>query len=103
MSQGFHPIMGNDCLGARLLSEISEPPRRLFEREVERGELGGNQQVLPGEREVERRVTKRSSNRCGVQKGCRQHPFLFCISSCERRRISRHGRQVAQARATPKR
>ena len=44
---------GQRRLGARLLPEVPEPPRRLPEGMVERGELGRGQQALPGEPEVE--------------------------------------------------
>ncbi len=72
MSQGFYPIMGNDVLGARLLPEISEPPRRLPERMVERGELGGSEQALSGEPEVSSQML-RVSSRGALQ----AHPFLI--------------------------
>ena len=58
------PHHGQRRLGARLLPEIPEPPRRLPEGMVERGQLGGSQQALPRERKVERESTKRNSNRC---------------------------------------
>ena len=54
LSQDFSPIMGNDVLGTRLLSEVPEPPRRLPERMVARGELGGSQQAFPEQPEIRR-------------------------------------------------
>src|SRR5882762_9774617 len=35
------------CLGARLLSQIQQPPSRVSAGLVERGQLGRNQQALP--------------------------------------------------------
>src|SRR6202795_4392044 len=35
------------CLGARLLSQIQQPPSRVFAGMVERCQLGRNQQALP--------------------------------------------------------
>src|ERR1035438_3548582 len=43
---------GQRRLGACLLPEVPEPPRRLSEGMVERGELGRSEQALPEEPEV---------------------------------------------------
>ena len=42
---------GQRRLGARLLSEVPEPPPRLPRRLVERGQLGRDQQALPAGQE----------------------------------------------------
>jgi hypothetical protein len=97
MGQGFYPIMGNDSLGARLLPEIPEPPRRLPQRMVERRQLGGSQQALPGEREVERPAVTNA-------KGCGDRTlfcFEFPVANGEGSRG--HGTHVAHVRATPMR
>ena len=52
LSQDFYPDHGQRRLGARLLPEVPEPPRRLPEGMVERGQLGRSQQALPEEPEV---------------------------------------------------
>ncbi len=47
MSQWLLSHHGQRRVGARLLPEVSEPPRRLPERVVERRQLAGSEQTLP--------------------------------------------------------
>src|SRR5271167_5229810 len=45
-------VVAQRRVGARLLLEIPEPPRRLPEGMVEGGELGGSEQPLPAEPDI---------------------------------------------------
>src|ERR1019366_8915033 len=66
---GFLSHHGQRRLGARLLPEVPEPPRRLPEGMVERGELGRGQQALPEQPKVR-------AGELWNAKGCRAHPFF---------------------------
>ena len=86
--QGLLARHGQRRLGTRLLPEVPEPPRRLSQGVVERGELGGSQQTLPGEPE------EVSHQELSIaKKGAQVHPFFASQQWCRR---STHGRQVAQ-------
>ncbi len=67
---------GQRRVGARLLPEVPEPPRRLPKGVVERGELGGSQQSLPDRKvasasnECKKRV-RRERTLCDCSSGCR--------------------------------
>src|ERR1035438_3659989 len=62
---------GQRRLGACLLPEVPEPPRRLSEGMVARGELGGSQQALPEQPEVIAREIPAAKG-AAIAPSCRQ-------------------------------